>query len=52
MNIEGLGEAVVQQLLDRGLVHSVADLYSLTEEQLVGSGPLRGEIRARAARGD
>jgi DNA ligase (NAD+) len=34
MNIEGLGEAVVQQLLDRGLVHGVADLYSLTEEQL------------------
>jgi DNA ligase (NAD+) len=34
MNIEGLGEAVVQQLLDRGLVHSVADLYSLTSEQL------------------
>jgi DNA ligase (NAD+) len=36
MNIEGLGEAVVQQLLDHGLVRSVADLYSLTEEQLVG----------------
>jgi DNA ligase (NAD+) len=35
MNIEGLGDAVVQQLLDRGLVRSVADLYSLTEEQLV-----------------
>jgi DNA ligase (NAD+) len=35
MNIEGLGEAVVQQLLDRGLVHSVADLYTLTEDQLV-----------------
>ena len=35
MNIEGLGEAAVQQLLDRGLVKSVADLYSLTEEQLV-----------------
>jgi DNA ligase (NAD+) len=34
MNIEGLGEAVVQQLLDRGLVHSVADLYSLSAEQL------------------
>ena len=34
MNIEGLGEAVVQQLLDRKLVKSVADLYSLTEEQL------------------
>ena len=35
MNIEGLGEAVVAQLLERGLVHSVADIYSLTEEQLL-----------------
>ena len=35
MNIEGLGEAVVQQLLERGLVHSVADLYTLSKEQLV-----------------
>ena len=34
MNIEGLGDAVVQQLLDRALVCSVADLYTLTEEQL------------------
>lgn len=35
MNIEGLGDAAVQQLLERGLVKSVADLYSLTEEQLI-----------------
>lgn len=35
MNIEGLGEAAVAQLLERGLVRSVADLYSLTEEQLI-----------------
>jgi DNA ligase (NAD+) len=35
MNIEGLGEAVVTQLMDRGMVRSIADLYSLTEEQLL-----------------
>jgi DNA ligase (NAD+) len=35
MNIEGLGDAVVQQLLDRGLVHSIAGLYSLKLEQLI-----------------
>lgn len=29
MNIEGLGEAIVQQLLDKGFVHNVADLYEL-----------------------
>ncbi|MDR3792768.1 MAG: helix-hairpin-helix domain-containing protein, partial [Terracidiphilus sp.] len=47
MNIEGLGEAVVQQLLDRGLVKSVADLYSLTEEQLTSLDGV-GETSARA----
>ncbi len=29
MNIEGLGEAIVQQLLDKGFVRNVADLYEL-----------------------
>jgi DNA ligase (NAD+) len=36
MNIEGLGDAAVAQLLERGLVKSVADLYALTEENLLG----------------
>jgi DNA ligase (NAD+) len=35
MNIEGMGEALVVQLLESGLVKSVADLYTLTEEQLL-----------------
>lgn len=35
MNIEGLGEAVVTQLLDRQMVKSIADLYLLTEDQLL-----------------
>jgi DNA ligase (NAD+) len=35
MNIEGLGEVLVRQLLDSGLVKSIADLYTLTEEQLL-----------------
>jgi DNA ligase (NAD+) len=35
MNIDGLGEALVDQLVDRGMVDSVADLYSLTEEKLM-----------------
>ena len=34
MNIDGLGEALVDQLVDKGLVHDVADLYSLTHEQV------------------
>jgi DNA ligase (NAD+) len=35
MNIEGLGEALVDQLLSRGLVRNIADLYSLREQDLL-----------------
>ena len=35
MNIDGVGEALVDQLVDRGLVKNVADLYNLTEETLM-----------------
>lgn len=34
MDIDGLGEAIVEQLTSRGMVKDAADLYSLTEEQL------------------
>jgi DNA ligase (NAD+) len=35
MNIEGLGDAMAVQLLDSGLVKSIADLYTLKEEDLL-----------------
>ncbi|CAM3287848.1 NAD-dependent DNA ligase LigA [Vagococcus fessus] len=35
MNIDGLGPRVLEQLYDKGLVKDVADLYKLTEEQLL-----------------
>jgi DNA ligase (NAD+) len=35
MNIEGLGEKVIAQLFKEGLVQDVADLYTLTKEQLM-----------------
>ena len=35
MNIEGMGDALVNQLVEAGLVKSVADIYDLTEEQLL-----------------
>jgi DNA ligase (NAD+) len=34
MDIEGMGEVLVNQLVDKNLVHDVADIYSLTTEQL------------------
>jgi DNA ligase (NAD+) len=36
MDIEGLGEVLVNQLVDADLVRDVADLYALTIEQLAG----------------
>lgn len=36
MNIEGLGESLVNQLIDTGLVRDVADIYGLTVDALSG----------------
>ncbi len=36
MDIEGLGEKLIDQLVASGLVHDPADLYRLTKEQLAG----------------
>lgn len=36
MDIEGLGEKLIDQLVDHGLVRTYADLYRLTEDQLTG----------------
>ncbi|MFO0947730.1 MAG: NAD-dependent DNA ligase LigA [Planctomycetota bacterium] len=35
MDIEGLGPAIIDQLVDTGLVNSLPDLFRLTEDQLV-----------------
>jgi DNA ligase (NAD+) len=35
MNIDGLGEALVNQLTDRGLVKNVADIYKVTKDDLL-----------------
>lgn len=34
MDINGLGDKLVDQLVEQGLVHNVADLYSLTQPQI------------------
>lgn len=36
MDIEGIGPALVDQLVERGLVRDAADLYELRKEQLLG----------------
>lgn len=35
MNIEGMGDALVNQLVDKGLVRNVGEIYHLTEEKLL-----------------
>ena len=35
MNIENLGPAIIDQLLEAGLIQTVADIYSLQKEQIV-----------------
>jgi DNA ligase (NAD+) len=45
MNIEGLGESLIKQLIDGGLVHDYADIYRLTTEQIANltSTSIRGD---------
>jgi DNA ligase (NAD+) len=45
MNIDGLGEKLIEQLVDKNLIQTVADLYDLKHEQLVNLD-LMGETSA------
>ncbi len=59
MDIEGLGEVVAQQLVERRAIHDVGDLYGLGEDELKGlplfkekkAHKLIASIRASRARG-
>jgi len=35
MNIEGFGESLIEQMVDKGLLYDLADIYTVTYEQLV-----------------
>jgi len=43
MDIEGLGDKIVDQLVEQGLVHTVADLYRLTFEQIASLERMGGK---------
>lgn len=43
MDIDGLGTAVATQLVSKGMVHSAADLYTLTLEQLLTLDKFKGK---------
>ena len=36
LNIEGLGDKLIEQLVDRGRVHSLADVFALNAQELAG----------------
>ncbi len=46
MDIEGLGEVVVEALVSRAVIHDVADLYRLTEQELLAF-PLFAQKKAQ-----
>jgi DNA ligase (NAD+) len=51
LDIEGLGDAIVQQLIDKGLIADVADLFRLSVQQLAdlpGFGPVAARNLATA----
>jgi DNA ligase (NAD+) len=50
MNIEGLGESLIDQLIEQGLVHDVADIYQLDAIQLEGLVVTPREPRSERAR--
>jgi DNA ligase (NAD+) len=50
MDIEGLGEAIVDQLIEHGLVRDVADLYHLSGDQLGELVVAPREARSERAR--
>ena len=50
MNIEGLGESLIDQLIEQGLVHDYADLYHLTAARSSSNSSSRRASRDRSAR--
>ncbi len=51
MDIEGLGDKLVDQLVEQGLVDNVADLYHLGHEQLAVAGTYGRQIGAEPVAG-
>jgi DNA ligase (NAD+) len=51
MDIDGMGEALVDQLVDRGIVRSIADLYQLRPGMLAALERMGEKSEARILRG-
>jgi DNA ligase (NAD+) len=51
MDIDGMGEMLVDQLVDRGLVSSIADLYDLNQQKLAELDRMGDKSAERVMRG-
>lgn len=51
MDIDGMGEVLVDQLVERGLVRNIADIYRLTASQLAGLDRMGEKSAARIMAG-
>jgi DNA ligase (NAD+) len=51
MNIEGLGEAVIDLLVNKGLIHNVADLYDLRQDTVAELDRMGKKSAANLAEG-
>lgn len=51
MDIDGMGEVLVEQLVDKGLVRNVADIYALTADQLQDLNRMGARSAARIVSG-
>jgi DNA ligase (NAD+) len=50
MDIDGMGDKLADQLVERGLVKSVADIYELTQDQLAGLERMAAKSAAKLIR--
>lgn len=51
MDIDGMGEALIEQLVSRGMLNGIADIYQLTPEQLAGLDRMGEKSAARIVKG-
>ncbi|MFN7926028.1 MAG: NAD-dependent DNA ligase LigA [Bryobacteraceae bacterium] len=51
MDIDGMGEVLVEQLVDKGMVKSIADIYELKHEQLAELDRMGDKSATRIIRG-
>jgi DNA ligase (NAD+) len=51
MDIDGMGDKLVDQLVDTGLVANLADIYRLTQDQLAGLARMAGKSAANIMAG-